>query len=128
MPKWKLREKSKSKLNAQSLRRTTKNRCGSEEAPTMEEPGSGASSRCRAADGESQDEQGDASVEVELDLFPGPPFRVQESAPRRPGLSYSLQGSQYRSKFRGIPDISVLLAESDIFFTGQNWFFEYLFH
>jgi len=59
----------------------------------MEEPGSGASSRCRAADGESQDEQGDASVEVELDLFPGPPFRVQESAPRRPGLSYSSSGS-----------------------------------
>ena len=38
------------------------------------------------------------------------------------------QGSQYRSKFCGIPDISVLSVGSDIFFTGRNWFFEYLFH
>jgi len=30
------------------------------------------------------------------------------------------QGSQYRSKFRDIPDISVLSAGSDIFFTGRN--------
>jgi hypothetical protein len=31
-----------------------------------------------------------------------------------------IQGSQYRSKFRSIPDISVLSAGSDIFFTGRN--------
>ena len=30
------------------------------------------------------------------------------------------QGSQYYSKFRGILDISVLSAGSDIYFTGRN--------
>ena len=36
------------------------------------------------------------------------------------GRRHSPQGSQYRSKFRGISDISVLSAGSDIFFTGRN--------